>query len=97
MDDFNAGKFPVLIGTSCVGMGTDFQGVGTILYIQGGKSEIKVSQAVGRGTRRPEGKTEFNFIDFSVDVDCPALKKQDQARAKIYESLYPGAMTYISS
>lgn len=96
VDDFNAKKFPILVGTGCVGMGTDFQGVNMIVYLMGGKSEIKVSQAVGRGTRKPEGKTEFNFIDFSVDVDCPALNAQDRARVGIYESLYPGSVTVLS-
>jgi len=92
VDDFNANKFPILVGTSCVGVGTDFKGVNTIIYLQGGKSEIKVSQAVGRGTRMVDGKFEFNFVDFDVDVDCPALRKQVMVRKKIYDSLYRGAI-----
>lgn len=92
VDDFNDKKFPVLIGTGCIGVGTDFQGVDVIIYLQGGKSEIKISQAVGRGTRRPEGKTKFLFVDFDVEVECRALREQFKARCEIYENLYPGAL-----
>ncbi len=89
VDGFNFKEFPILVGTGCVGVGTDFQGVETIIYLQGGKSEIKVSQAVGRGTRKPAGKTEFNFIDFDVDINYSSLRKQAQARREIYDFLYP--------
>lgn len=77
VNDFNQGKFPILIGTSCIGTGTDIQGVGTIIYLQGGKSEVQVKQAIGRGTRggtkgfvtnplNGEKKVDFFYYDFDV-------------------------------
>jgi superfamily II DNA or RNA helicase len=72
--DFDRGEFPVLVGTSCISMGTDIRSPETVVYLQGGKSDIQVPQAVGRGTRRgfefPNGrvKRDFNFIDF-----CPMV------------------------
>lgn len=67
---FDNGEFPVLVGTSCIGMGTDVRTCETVVYLQGGTSAIQVPQAVGRGTRRgyqyPDGhrKVAFQFIDF---------------------------------
>jgi superfamily II DNA or RNA helicase len=76
VDQFNSREFPILVGTSCIGTGTDVRAAETIIYLQGGKSEIQVSQAVGRGTRGgPRGvgvptksgsqKLTCNFIDFA--------------------------------
>lgn len=72
---FNDGKLPILIGTSCISTGTDTRPVGTIIYLQGGKSEIKFRQSMGRGTRKVPGKTSFNFIDF--DIEIPSLEPRD--------------------
>jgi superfamily II DNA or RNA helicase len=73
VNDFNAYEYPILIGTSCIGLGTDIKSVNTVIYLMGGKSETQIMQAVGRGTRkckRLDGseKTEFNFIDFAIRI-----------------------------
>jgi superfamily II DNA or RNA helicase len=85
---FNAGEFPILVGTSCITTGTDIQSVGAILTLQGGKSEIQVRQSVGRGTRKIDGKTDCYFIDFDpVNVDV--VHRHAQARVEIYQGIYP--------
>jgi superfamily II DNA or RNA helicase len=67
---FDNGDFPVLVGTSCISMGTDVRTCEVVVYLQGGTSAIQVPQAVGRGTRRgyqyADGhkKVDFQFIDF---------------------------------
>ncbi len=66
---FNNEEFPVLVGTSCIGVGTDIKVPETIINLMGGCSPIGIPQAVGRGTRRHtfgdgRRKTQFNFIDF---------------------------------
>jgi superfamily II DNA or RNA helicase len=101
--EFNEGKFPILVGTSCVAVGTDFQNVGALFYLMGGTSEIQVSQAVGRGTRggvngqvyKQDGtkKTDFLFFDFDVDfcgdTDGELIThRHAMARKKIYDGLY---------
>lgn len=88
VEDFNAGKFPILVGTSCITTGTDIQTVGAILYMQGGKSEIQVKQSVGRGTRKPPGKTDCYFIDFDA-VNVETLHRHSLERQEIYKSIYP--------
>lgn len=74
VEEFNQGRFSTLLGTSCIGTGTDIHPPGpmVVFYFCGGMSEIQFRQYVGRGTRR-EGKDEFLFIDFNVqNVDLLA-------------------------
>jgi superfamily II DNA or RNA helicase len=85
--DFNEGKFPILVGTGCIGMGTDIRPVDAIFNLQGGKSEIKFSQLVGRGTRKVPGKHEFFFFDHDLE-NVPMLHNHLKERVKIYRSLY---------
>ncbi len=85
---FNRGEFPILVGTSCITTGTDIQTVGAIITLQGGKSEIQVKQSVGRGTRKPEGKTDCYFIDFDV-VNADTCHRHAMERVEIYKSIYP--------
>jgi superfamily II DNA or RNA helicase len=66
---FNNEEFPILVGTSCIGVGTDIKVPETIINLMGGCSNVGIPQAVGRGTRRhvfKDGhrKSQFNFIDF---------------------------------
>lgn len=85
--EFNAGEFPILVGTSCISTGTDIQTVKTMVRLKGGKSEIEVKQDVGRCTRKPEGKTSCNVIDFDVQ-NIPTLHRHTVARVDIYNELY---------
>lgn len=86
--DFNAGQFPILVGTSCITTGTDIQTVGCIEYLQGGKSEIQLRQAVGRGTRKPEGKEDCFFFDFDC-INVDVLHRHAEERQAIYPNIYP--------
>jgi superfamily II DNA or RNA helicase len=87
---FNAGDLPILVGTSCVSTGTDFTKVGHVIYLVGGSSEIALRQAIGRGTRKPEGKFSFIFTDFDV-VDVPELHRQADARRAVYADIWEPA------
>lgn len=87
VDDFNARKFPILVGTSCISTGTDIKAVKTLVFLQGGKSEVGVRQAIGRATRR-EGKTDCVVVDVDV-YNVDTLARHYKARRAIYESLYP--------
>jgi superfamily II DNA or RNA helicase len=85
--EFNEGKFPLIIGTSCVSIGTDFQNLKAIINLVGGKSEIQVKQLVGRGTRKVKGKEDFFFIDFDI-YNKPSLHRHALARKEIYKDIY---------
>lgn len=75
---FEAGEFPVLVGTGVIGCGTDIRSPEVVVYLQGGVSAIQIPQALGRGTRRgfvyPDGhaKTAFQFVDF-----CPVIQNDN--------------------
>lgn len=85
--EFNYGDIQILVGTSCVGTGTDFKTVNTIYNLQGGKSEVKFKQLVGRGTRVTPTKTEFFFCDFDI-ANIPNLHFHAIERSRIYKDVY---------
>ena len=89
VQDFNDNKLPILVGTSCISTGTDTKAVEFLIYWQGGKSEIKVKQAIGRGTRIVPGKKVFQVLDFDV-VNIRPLHRHAMERRKIYNDLYGG-------
>lgn len=84
---FNAGEIPILVGTSCISMGTDIKPVKSIFCLQGGKSKVKFMQLIGRGTRLVPGKTDFNFVDFMIE-NVETLKRHTFERYKIYQEAY---------
>jgi superfamily II DNA or RNA helicase len=86
--EFNDGKFPILVGTSAIGLGTNIKPARTLIYLMGGKSEVQVRQAVGRGTRLVPGKTDCTIIDFDV-ANIELVHRHALERLEIYESIYP--------
>jgi superfamily II DNA or RNA helicase len=88
VDRFNAGEFPILIGTSCVITGTNFKRVKMIVNLRGGKSEVELRQITGRGTRRVPGKEDCVYVDFGIR-NVPMLEKHAKERVKIYREIYP--------
>jgi superfamily II DNA or RNA helicase len=68
--EFNAGKIPILIGTSCISTGTNIRVVESLIYLQGGKSEIQVKQAIGRGTRGGFKGEVFNPWTGNKKLEC---------------------------
>jgi superfamily II DNA or RNA helicase len=87
VEEFNAGKLPILVGTSCISTGTDIRAVKTMIYLMGGKSEIQVKQAVGRCTRKVPGKDSCMVIDFDV-VNIESQHRHAQTRKLIYDDIY---------
>lgn len=73
VDDFNLGKIPILIGTSCIATGTDLRVTEAIIYLQGGKSEIQAKQGVGRGTRGGTAGSVVNPWTNTIKTDCIVL------------------------
>ena len=85
---FNNGEIPILVGTSCVSIGTDTRNAKTLVYLKGGKSEVEVRQGIGRGTRLIPTKTACLVFDFDV-VNIPVLHKHASIREDIYNDIYP--------
>lgn len=93
VEAFDRGDYPCLVGTSCIGIGTNIRSASFIIDLVGGKSEIRLRQSVGRGTRLFPGKTDCIYNDYSL-WNIPMLQKQAAVRAKIFESIY-GPVTYL--
>lgn len=85
VESFNRGEIPILVATSCVGMGTDILPVKSIFNLMAGKSEVKFKQLVGRGMRKVDGKSSFNFVDYDIK-NVPMIHYQTVARVKMYKS-----------
>lgn len=84
---FNVGELPILIGTSCIATGTDFTSLQCIVYLMGGKSEVKVKQGIGRGTRLAPGKEYCNVWDVKVS-NIEKMVDHANARIEIYDDIY---------
>jgi superfamily II DNA or RNA helicase len=86
VDRFNKGETKLLIGTSAISTGIDLKPTGCLIYLQGGLSEIKVKQAVGRGTRVTDTKNDVFIVDFKVNGST-TMERHSNARIDIYKEL----------
>lgn len=92
--EFDAGEFPILVGTSCITTGTDIHANEVTIYLQGGKSEIQVMQGpCGRSTRLftfADGhkKKDCYVIDFDVE-NIEDMHRHAMARKLLYEQIAP--------
>jgi superfamily II DNA or RNA helicase len=83
---FDAGEFPVLVGTSCIGIGTNIRSVSAICDLVGGSASSRLRQVVGRGTRLFPGKEDCVFME-PVISNVPVLAKQAVKRQKIFRTI----------
>jgi len=83
IDSFNNKKINILIGSSVIGEGIDVRSTTHLIMAQGGKSEIVMTQALGRAVRLYEGKTVAVVHDFEF-VDTKYMKKHLDQRLDVY-------------
>jgi type I site-specific restriction endonuclease len=86
VDRFNKGETKLIIGTSAISTGIDLRPTGCLIYLQGGLSEVKVKQAIGRGTRVTPTKKDVIVVDFKVN-GSPSMERHANARMDIYAEL----------
>lgn len=63
-DMLETGEVQIAIATAVWKEGTDIPSLGAVVNAGGGKSEIMTLQAIGRGLRTVNGKTDVIIIDF---------------------------------
>jgi superfamily II DNA or RNA helicase len=85
--DFDLGKFPVLVATGCVSIGTDIKSADLLVNVVGLTSEIEIRQGIGRGTRLFPGKTDTIYIDYDV-FNNEKLHRHAEKRRAIFDSVY---------
>lgn len=99
VEAFDQGDFRVLVGTSCISMGTDLRSPEVVIYLQGGTSAIQIPQAVGRGTRRgflyPDGhrKESFMFVDFAPVITNQRFTDTGDGKSTPYSLPFRHALT----
>jgi|WetSurMetagenome_2_1015567.scaffolds.fasta_scaffold77449_2 superfamily II DNA or RNA helicase len=94
VDAFDRGEFPVLVGTSCIGMGTDIKSVDCIVSLTGSSSEIEIPQNAGRGTRLFANKKDCVYNDYGV-VNVPVMANMAAKRRRIFDSIYGTCQTIM--
>ncbi len=85
LESFNAGRIPVLIGTSILGEGVDLPAADALIYAKGQKATVTVTQDIYRVLTRAssDARGDAIVIDF-VDTCHPMLQRHSVARATLY-------------
>jgi superfamily II DNA or RNA helicase len=87
VEAFDSGKLKVLVGTQCIGTGTDIKSASLIVDVVGLASETRIRQNVGRGTRLHDTKKDCIYVDFCV-TDGGMLEKHAAKRRGVFDSIY---------
>lgn len=83
---FNAGKIPILIGTSVLGEGRDLPAADALVYAKAGRARVTVTQDFFRVLTAAHGKTRGIVVDFADRHSEPMLRHAVQ-RAKLYAGI----------
>lgn len=92
---FNDKKVRVLIGSSVIGEGIDVRSTDHLIMCQGGKSEIVIVQAVGRGVRLFPGKSVARVHDFDF-VNTKFMRKHLTQRVDIYRRNFECPINHVT-
>ena len=85
LDDFEAGKFPVLIVTKILDRGTNRLGHATdLIFASGEGSRRETLQRIGRGLRRGGGKKDLRLHDI-IDRGHKYLHSSATKRVRLYD------------
>jgi superfamily II DNA or RNA helicase len=85
--EFDLGKFPVLVGTGAISIGTDIRSADFLINLVGLSSEVETRQGIGRGTRLFLGKKDTIVIDYDVKNNS-VTHRHAQRRREIYNEIY---------
>jgi len=93
IEDFNDNKTRILIGSTVFGEGCDLRTTTHLIMARGGKSEIMVTQAIGRAVRLSPGKKVAIVYDFNFKYTKYMTKHLTQ-RVEIYQKQFAGKVVY---
>lgn len=86
---FNEKQIKILIGSTIIGEGIDIKSTDHLIMAQGGKSEIAITQAIGRAVRLYPNKKVAYLHDFRM-LDTKYMEKHWLERYKIYKRNFDG-------
>lgn len=95
VEAFDAGELECLVGTQCIGTGTDIKTASFVVDLVGLASEVRIRQNVGRGTRVHPTKKDFIYVDYDVR-NFEGLSRQAAKRARIFDDIY-GPVKYLKA
>lgn len=76
----------ILIGTyGTMSTGVSIPSIEQIYFVDGGKSEIRIRQSIGRGIRLNPGKEKCKVFDFFDDLAGSSFQKHARERLRIYK------------
>lgn len=76
----------ILIGTyGTMSTGVSIPNIEQLYFVDGGKSEIRIRQSLGRGIRLSPGKTSCKVFDFYDNMQASSFKKHAMYRMSIYK------------
>lgn len=90
---FNDEKIRIMIGSTVIGEGIDLRAAQHLILLTGGKSPIKIIQAIGRCVRLHDGKAKSYVYDFCF-TNTKWLEKHCSARVKLYKSEFAGEIVW---
>ena len=86
LEDFDDGKFNILIGTSHLYEGADIQNLDVVVLGFGGKGERAVQQGIGRVLRKTKSGKYAYIVDFN-DTGDGILRYHYSKRKYIYQNI----------
>lgn len=92
LSNFNAKKVRILIGSTIIGEGIDIRSTDHLILARGGKSEIEITQALGRAVRLFEGKKKAFVHDFNF-LGTKFMEKHLKKRLTIYKKQFNAKIT----
>lgn len=94
IDNFNNKKIRILLASTILGEGCDIRSTDALIMARGGKSEIAMTQAVGRAVRLYPGKKVAQVYDFNFKF-CKYLPKHLEIRIETYQKQFAGKVNYL--
>lgn len=93
IEAFNDKKIRILIASQILGEGVDIRSTDYLILARGGKSDIAITQAIGRAVRLYPGKEQAIVIDFEF-INSTWLKKHTRKRIENYANEFAGQITW---
>lgn len=94
MEAFNKKEVRVLVGSTVIGEGVDIHSTQHLILANGGKSPIKLVQAIGRCVRLHPGKKLSFIYDFCF-LGTNYMEKHCQQRVDIFQNHFAGEVEWI--
>jgi superfamily II DNA or RNA helicase len=94
LEDFMAGKFPVLVASNILNVGVNLKELRAAINAAGGDSRIDALQKPGRGLRLHPSKTHFDYIDY-IDKEPNFFESHSSNRGFTYKMSFPGRVKEV--